>query len=236
MNNDVTVLLLNDPLVNEISTRCGRQVILAPRKKKLTRAEQKALRPVQILDAAFEEFVAKGFVATRVEDIADRIGVTKGTIYLYFPTKEELFSAMVAHISTPLEELLREAGGLQGTCKQRLESLLLLCYERISEDRRTRELIRFAISEGTRFPQLIKGHRSELIHPLLRRVQELLDEGIAAGEFRDGPAALARVIAAPVIAMMIEALIFGGGSDVEPRQYIAAHLDLVMNGLVVADS
>ena len=59
--------------------------------KRLTRAEQKALRPTQILEAAFQEFVEHGFTAARVEDIAERVGVTKGTVYVYFPTKEELF-------------------------------------------------------------------------------------------------------------------------------------------------
>lgn len=200
----------------------------------MSRAEQKALRPVQILDAAFEEFVARGFAATRVEDVAERIGVTKGTIYLYFPTKEELFSAMIDHISTPLEQLLHDSEELQGSCTQRLKNFLLLCYERIMQDRRSRELLRFVVSEGKRFPQVIEAHRRELIDPLLRRIQALLNEGIAAGEFRDGPGALARVIAAPVIAMMVETLIFGEGRNVEPPSYIAAHLDLVMNGLAAS--
>ena len=59
-----------------------------PMEKKLTRAQQKALRPLQILDAAFEEFVKQGYSATRLEDVAERVGVTKGTIYVYFETKE----------------------------------------------------------------------------------------------------------------------------------------------------
>ncbi|MGO8506770.1 TetR/AcrR family transcriptional regulator, partial [Rhizobium leguminosarum] len=63
--------------------------------KKLKRAEQKSMRPIQILDAAFEEFVRCGFTGKRVEDIADRVGVTKGTVYVYFETKEKLFEAMI---------------------------------------------------------------------------------------------------------------------------------------------
>ena len=236
MNNDAIVLLLNDPLVNEILKHSGRQAALASRNNKLTRAEQKAHRPAQILDAAFEEFVAKGFVATRVEDVAERIGVTKGTIYLYFPTKEELFSAMIEHISSPLEELLRDAGELKGTCRQRLRSLLHLFYETVSQDRRARELIRFVIAEGSRFPQAIEAHRMEFIDPLLARTQSLLDEGVASGEFRDAPAAFARVIVAPIIAMMVDKLIVGGLRDAGAPFYIEAHLDLVMNGLVADDS
>lgn len=200
---------------------------------KLTRAEQKARRPIQILDAAFEEFVANGFTAARVEDIADRVGVTKGTIYVYFPTKDDLFSAMMRHISAPLQGLLRDAGDLEGSCAERLRSLLLLFYERVSEDRHIRELTRFAISEGSRFPQVVEAHHDELIDPLFSLTQSLLDEGIAKGEFRDAPAALAPVIIAPVIAMMVETLIFGYRHDDDLPSYIEAHLDLIINGLAV---
>lgn len=203
------------------------------RTDKLTRAEQKALRPIQILDAAFEEFVANGFAATRIEDIADRIGVTKGTIYVYFPTKEELFAAMIDHISVPLGELLRDSADLKGTCVERLQSLLLLFYEKVSNDRPSRELIRIVISEGSRFPQVIQAHHDELIDPLFLLTQSLLDEGVAAGEFRNAPAALAPVIVAPIISKMIEMLIFGHQGDNDLPSYIKAHLDLVMNGLAV---
>ena len=204
--------------------------------RKLNRAEQKALRPIQILDAAFEEFIANGFATTRVEDIAERIGVTKGTIYVYFPTKENLFAAMIAHVATPLEELLHGAGDLKGSYSERLEALLLLFYEKVLKNRHTRELVRFVISEGSRFPHIIETHHDELIDPLFQRTQALLDEGIAAGEFRDGPAALAPVIFAPVVARMMETLIRGDHAHGELDAYVRAHLDLVMHGLAVKGS
>lgn len=204
--------------------------------RKLNRAEQKALRPIQILDAAFEEFIANGFATTRVEDIAERIGVTKGTIYVYFPTKENLFAAMIAHVATPLEELLHGAGDLKGSYSERLEALLLLFYEKVLKNRHTRELVRFVISEGSRFPHIIETHHDELIDPLFRRTQALLDEGIAAGEFRDGPAALAPVIFAPVVARMMETLIREDHPHGDLDAYVRAHLDLVMHGLAVKGS
>ena len=199
--------------------------------KKLTRAAQKALRPKQILDAAFEEFVAHGFTATRVEDIADRIGVTKGTIYVYFPTKEDLFSAMIAHISVPLEELLRNMETLKGGYAERLRSFLLLAYDRITKDRRARELLRFVISEGARFPQVIDMHHAELVDPLITCTQRLLEEGVAAGEFRDCEGANAEIIVAPILALMMDHLIFDGRRAVDIAAYVRSHLDLVFNGL-----
>ena len=202
-------------------------------KKKLTRAEQKALRPTQILDAAFEEFVQKGFASARVEDIADRIGVTKGTVYVYFPTKEELFGAMIGHIATPFEDLLMEAKDLKGSCADQLRHLIKLFYDRILENRKTRELLRFVVSEGLRFPQVIDAHRTKLIEPLFNRAQALIDEGIALGEFRDGPAALSWVVVAPVLAMAMEMLIHDTRCDLDVATYFEAHIDLVMAGLAV---
>jgi AcrR family transcriptional regulator len=201
---------------------------------KLTRAEQKAQRPIQILDAAFEEFVERGFMATRVEDIADRIGVTKGTIYVYFPTKEELFSAMIRHISVPFEVVLTEANALSGTCTERLKSLIRLFYERVLENRKTREMLRFVVAEGSRFPEVVDTHFRELMEPIFARTQVLLDEGTHLGEFRRAPAARASIIFAPVLSMAVETLIFGNRKDLDLPSYIEAHLDIVINGLAVS--
>ena len=203
------------------------------KEKKLTRAAQKALRPKQILDAAFEEFVVNGFSATRVEDIAERIGITKGTIYVYFPTKEDLFSAMIAHISLPLEELLRSMENLKGNGAERLRSFLLLAYDRITSDRRARELLRIVIAEGARFPHVIDMHHAELIDPLIVGSQRILDEGVAAGEFRDCEGANAEIIVAPILALMMDHLIFDGRRTIDLAAYVKAHLDLVFNGIAL---
>lgn len=199
--------------------------------QKLTRAEQKARRPVQILDAAFEEFVERGYVATRVEDIADRVGVTKGTIYVYFTTKEELFAAMIRHISTPFEDILARAVRHGGNCADRLRSLIETSYEEITENRRTRELLRFVIAEGSRFPQFVDQHHQEFIDPLIQHTQEILDEGVRRQEFRAGPAALADMVVAPMVSMMMRKLIFDERRVLDKPSYITAHLDLVFNAL-----
>lgn len=203
--------------------------------KRLTRAEQKALRPTQILEAAFEEFVEHGFTAARVEDIAERVGVTKGTVYVYFPTKEELFAAMIRHIAAPIDDLAKESQHLQGNSAERLKELLLLLYEGLLKDRRLRQILRFVISEGTRFPQVIDTHRDDLIEPLLIRIQTILDEGIEEGEFVTGPRATARIIFAPVVAMAVETLIHGDRRELDIPSFMEAHLDLVMGSLLVSN-
>ncbi|KXG87172.1 TetR/AcrR family transcriptional regulator [Agrobacterium bohemicum] len=199
---------------------------------RLTRAEQKALRPTQILEAAFEEFVLHGFTAARVEDIADRVGVTKGTVYVYFSTKEELFAAMIQHAASPLERFLKECKNIQGNCVERLRSLILLAYNEMSGDKRLRELLRFVVSEGTRFPDVVDKHYSDFIEPLIIHTQDILDEGIKAGEFATGPRASARVIIGPIVAMIVEMIIHGDRRDLNVDTYVAAHVDLVISSLV----
>lgn len=199
--------------------------------KKLTRAEQKALRPSQILDAAFDEFVEKGYAAARLENIAVRIGVTKGTIYVYFPTKEDLFDALVPHIATALASLRAQLDGLTGTSAEKLRSLILLFYDSTMKDRKSRELLRLAIAEGTRFPQLIETHHRALIEPVLALTQTLIEEGVRLGEFRSGAGSRARIVLAPVIGIIVEMLIHGVRRDLEVSDYIDAHVEMVMLAL-----
>ncbi|WP_431323286.1 TetR/AcrR family transcriptional regulator [Rhizobium sp. YTU87027] len=204
-----------------------------PDMKKLTRAEQKARRPVQILDAAFEEFVDRGYVATRVEDIAARIGVTKGTIYVYFETKEQLFEAMIRHISVPFEDLLATANKLEGTATDRLQKHIGLIYDLMIKDRKLRELIRFVIAEGSRFPQIVDRHHDEFIDPLERQMQSLIDDGVRLGEFRPAPAAFSDAVVGPAIAFLFFKLLFDERRTLDKTSYIKAHIDLVLHGLLM---
>ncbi|PDT14020.1 TetR family transcriptional regulator [Rhizobium sp. J15] len=202
--------------------------------KKLTRAEQKALRPIQILDAAFEEFVRCGFAGTRVEDIADRVGVTKGTVYVYFETKEKLFEAMINHFSVPFQELLEVAGGLSGKAADRLPSLLSLLYEQIAEDRTTRELIRLVIAEGQRFPDLIDRHHDEFIAPIIAKIDALILEGVESGEFRKIPVEFSDLVVAPILTRTVLRLIFDDRREPPPNKeaFLKAYFDLLINGLL----
>ncbi|MFS8145254.1 TetR/AcrR family transcriptional regulator [Rhizobium sp. BR 249] len=202
--------------------------------KKLTRAEQKALRPIQILDAAFEEFVRSGFAGTRVEDIADRVGVTKGTVYVYFETKEKLFEAMINHFSVPFQELLAMTDGLSGSTTDRLLSILRLLYEQVAEDRTTRELMRFVIAEGHRFPDLIDRHHDQFIAPVIAKLDALILEGVASGEFRQVPVEFSDIVAAPILTTTVLRLIFDNRRVPTPDKeaFLRTYFDLLLNGLL----
>ena len=203
-----------------------------PDTKKLTRAEQKARRPAEILDAAFEEFVESGYVATRVEDIASRVGVTKGTVYVYFETKEQLFEAMIRHISVPLEGLLLSGNDLKGSATERLQKMIELIYDLIIRDRRLRELMRFIIAEGSRFPQIVDRHHETFIDPLDWQMQSVIDDGVRLGEFRSAPAAFGDAIVAPAITFLFFKLLFDERRPLDKDTYLKAHIDLVLHGLL----
>ncbi|AWI59595.1 TetR/AcrR family transcriptional regulator [Sinorhizobium fredii] len=201
--------------------------------KKTSRAEQKARRPQEILEAAFEEFTVKGYAATRVEDVAARLGVTKGTVYLYFPTKDVLFEEMFRHMSTPFTDLLASVGTLEGSAADQLRALLLLAYEKIADDRKTRELLRLSLSEGTRFPDIVDRHHDEFIAPLIAAVRTLVEEGVASGEFRDEAAAkFPDVVASSILHVAVWRLMFADRKQIDGPTFIEAHFDLALNGLL----
>jgi AcrR family transcriptional regulator len=201
--------------------------------KKISRAERKARRPREILEAAFEEFTTKGYAATRVEDVAARLGVTKGTIYLYFPTKDALFEAMHRRMSAPFSDVLAAAGTVKGHSSERLRALLLLAYEKVANDRKTRELLRLALAEGARFPDIVDRHYDEFIAPLFGAVGALVEQGVASGEFRQGAAAsMPDVVVSSVLHITVWRLLFADRRSLNEPAFIEAHVDLVLEGLL----
>lgn len=204
-----------------------------PEAKKLTRAELRIQRPLQILEAAFEEFTKMGFAATRVEDIADRVGVTKGTIYLYFETKEKLFESMIEHISAPIQELLETSNISHKDPAEELQAFIRLLYGHLVDNRKIRELLRFIVAEGPKFPELIDRHYEAFMSPVFSRVEAILDKGVAMGRFRDKSTELPQVVIAPVIAMVIFHLIFNDRRTLEQDEAIKTHLSLLLRGLLL---
>jgi AcrR family transcriptional regulator len=201
-------------------------------KAKLTRAEQKIQRPLQILDAAFEEFTKRGFTATRVEDIAERVGVTKGTVYVYFETKEALFEAMIEHVSVPFQEEFRAYARTSDDPVEELRLLLEFLFEALVDNRRMRELFRFVVAEGAKFPDLIDRHHDVLMAPVLARINAILEKGVAKKKFKANPTELAKVVMSPIIGTLVFRLIFNDRRSLDRQAVLEIHLELIMRGLL----
>ena len=191
------------------------------------RTQMAEARREAILAAAKDEFVAKGFAAARVEDIAKRAGVAKGTVYLSFPDKELLFEGVISAHMTPLAERIRGrmAGGVAGTLRSTMEPLLTAMLHEVFSGE-TGPVLRLLISEAIRFPRLGERYRREVVEPTLELLRGLLQRAAAAGELRNpGVAEFPQLVMAPMIMGLIWQGVFAEASPLDMRRVLKVHLD-----------
>jgi AcrR family transcriptional regulator len=198
------------------------------------RARRKAERPGEILEAAFEEFVQNGYAATRLEDVAARVGVTKGTIYFYFENKEQLFVAMVRELSRPVHRQAEEFAALNSsTAPEFLRAYLCFLYRIIATDPRGREILRLLIAEASRFPELIDEHHQNFMGPVVRRLRQILDDGNAKGEIRPSSVLeFPELLLAPALSLNIWMLLFSDRRPIDLDRHFEIAVDLLLNGLL----
>ena len=146
---------------------------------------QPAVRPQQILEAAFRVFGTHGLHRATLDDVAAAAGITKGTIYLYFPSKADLFTAMLKSRVNDIMPAVEtsEDGGSGPTTKQRLSALWRLLY-RFFRSRAWLAMYRSVVSEAGQFPEAAALLYREGILPANRRLAQVIQRGITRGEFR----------------------------------------------------
>ena len=203
------------------------------------RQRRKESRPQELLDAALELFVEKGFAATRAEEVAKRAGVSKGTLYLYYPSKEELFKAVVRlNLGSLIAEGEELAGQFEGNTSALLAELLLTWWQRIGSTPAA-GIHKIVLAEVRNFPELAQFYTDEVIIPADRLFSGAVQRGIDRGEFRPMPPhEVAHALMAPLIFMAVHRHSFGacpvhGGVDVDATSMVRTHLDLVLRGLEV---
>ncbi|MGY2050007.1 TetR/AcrR family transcriptional regulator [Methylobacterium sp. JK268] len=201
-----------------------------------TRQRRKEERPGEILEAAFEEFAQNGFAATRLDDVAARAGITKGTIYVYFPSKEDLFVATFKEMVRPtMENIAALTESPQGTAMGILRTHFRFVYEHMVADRRGRELMRLLMGEGGRFPALAARWHDEVIGPAMDRMRAVIRYGVDRGEFRPGlEAAYPHLLFSPVMMAATWTTLFGDTRPLDFDAYYAAHLDMLERALCAA--
>ena len=206
-----------------------RSARLSAAKPSLREREQKLQRQEQILSAALEEFGANGYAATRLEDVAKRAGIAKGTIYLYFRDKERLFRAVVRTLIQKRIDAL--SGTFSGSAEELLRELLSQMYQ-VVRNAKARSIVRMLIAEGSRFPQLADIYHREVIEPGLNRVRRVLKRGVATGEFRQTKAAqFPQILVAPGVLAIVWRLLHGERHRLDLDAYGKAHLEFVLNSL-----
>lgn len=166
-----------------------------------SRSRRKEARPGELLAAALDCFVEKGFAATRMEEIARRAGVAKGTFYLYFPSKQAVFEALVRENILPRLEAMETAGAAPGLgAADRLRAILASVSLLIGNPRLA-AIPKLVMAEAGNFPDMTRFYRREVVDRGLRLLSGILRDGVAAGEFRPMADAeiTARLFVAPVL-------------------------------------
>jgi TetR/AcrR family transcriptional regulator len=205
------------------------------------RERRKDARPGELLDAALDLFVEKGFAATRSEEVAARAGVSKGTLFLYFPSKEELFKAVVReNLSGRYSEWNREFDAFEGSTPDMLRYVMRIWWERVGSTR-VSAITKLMMSEGGNFPELANFYQQEVVkpgHALLRRV---LNRGIDRNEFAPVNVDLAiYTVLAPMVFLMLwkhsTSICVDRDVPFDPEQYIALQAETVLRGLCTPPS
>ena len=204
------------------------------------RERRKEARPGELLDAALDLFVEKGFAATRAEEVAARAGVSKGTLFLYFPSKEELFKAVVReNISGRFAEWNDEFEAFEGTAADMVRYCLKVWWERIGATRAS-GITKLMISEARNFPELAAFYQQEVIRPGTVLIRRMLQRGVDRGEFRALDIDYAVFsITAPVIFLIMMKHSLGAcvpqEYPLDPQRYLASQVDVLLRGLCQRD-
>lgn len=195
---------------------------------------RKEARPGEIIDAALDLFVDKGFAATRLDDVAQRAGISKGTLYLYFPSKAELFQAVVSEIVLPnVARGEQRVAEHPGTATEIMQDLAEFWWVTVAESR-LGGIPKLIISESGNFPDMARFFIDNVVRRVRRLFVQVIRSGIERGEFRDCNADhVARAIMGALVfnTIYMHSLAPYDAEGFEPRQIIATHLDAVLRGI-----
>ncbi|MBC3935973.1 TetR/AcrR family transcriptional regulator [Undibacterium rugosum] len=211
--------------------------MLCPCKPKWER--RKEARPQELLAAALDLFVERGFAATRLDDVAKAAGVSKGTLYLYYSSKEELFKAVVRNSIVPLigeaEELINQ---FTGNSEELFRSVIRTWWSSVG-DTKLSGLPKLMMAEAGNFPELAKFYQDEVITRGELLVATMLKRGMGRGEIRQVNLEIdARLLISPIIMMMMWKH-SAGVCHVEPEKmglYLEHYIEMALHGLLINKS
>lgn len=201
------------------------------RRQARTEAEREE-RMQAIRAAALDVFAAKGFAAARLDDVAAAAGVAKGTIYLYFKSKEDLLEAIVkSTIGVMLDGFEQSVAASPAPASQMLRMMGQGIAAAI-EDGDRRRVLHLVLSEGGRFPEIAEYYHREIISRGMRLARAIIAKGRASGEFfSDEPARFPQLIMAPALVAAIWTIVFNRIETLDIRAMLDAHFDLLLRAL-----
>lgn len=203
------------------------------------RERRKQARPGELLEAALALFVEKGFAATRMEEVAARAGVSKGTVFLYFPSKVDLFKAVVREsISGRFEQWATEHQNFEGSSAELLQRAVRSWWERVGATPAA-GISKLMLSEGGNFPEIAEFFHQEVVQPGHALLARVVQRGVTRGEFR--AVRVGHVVQGLVSTMIFLALSrhvhgMGAPQQVDPVAYLHDQVDILTRGLATPTS
>ena len=201
---------------------------------------RKDARPGELLAAALDLFVEKGFAATKAEEVARRAGVSKGTLFLYFASKEDLFKAVVReNISGRFSQWNAEIDAFEGSTADLLRACMTLWWTRLGNTQAS-GITKLMLSEASNFPELAAFYQHEVIQPAKRLIRRILQRGVDRGEFAplDLQYSTYTVLAPMIFLQLIKhsrvaCLDEADTEPMVPEKYISAQVETILAGLEV---
>jgi AcrR family transcriptional regulator len=192
------------------------------------RAKRSAERRDAILSAALDEFAARGFAATRLDDVARRAGVAKGTIYLHFADKDALFQELIRMELSPVVGALENVSHTDIPLRQVTDRLIEVFVREIFETRR-KDVIRLVLTEGPRFPKLAEFYYREVISRAMGAIRVILRHAFERGELKtDALVRFPQLLAAPGIVSIVWSGLFDRFEPLDVRDMMRAHFDVLL--------
>jgi len=192
------------------------------------RTERAAERREAIIEAAMDEFIARGFAATRLDDVASRAGVAKGTIYLHFKDKEALFEELIRTAIVPLVNRLASGPPpIGGSVRDMIEGFVRTFIHEVTTTRRG-DIVRLIVAEGPRFPDIADFYYREVVSKGLAGMRAAISLGIARGEIRNKDLAqFPQILIAPAMIAVIWQSLFSKHAPLDAIEMFRVHLDLI---------
>jgi AcrR family transcriptional regulator len=201
------------------------------------RERRKEARPRELLDAALALFVEKGFTATRAEEVAALAGVSKGTLFLYFQSKEDLFKAVIReNIGSLFPGWNEELDSFTGSSAEMVQYAMNAWWERVGNTAAS-GIAKLVISEAQNFPEVAAFYQADVVQPGTQLLQRILQRGVDSGEFRamDTHKAVYALIAPMLFLMMWKHSMGACAASahiIDPQKFIHMQVDMLLNGML----
>ncbi len=200
------------------------------------RERRKEARPGELVTAARDLFVEKGFAATRADEVAARAGVSKGTLFLYFQSKEDLFKAVITeNIANLFPAWNEEFKAFTGSSADMLHYAMDLWWNNVGNTSAS-GIVKLIFSEAQNFPEIAAFYQREVVEPGTHLLQSILQRGVDSGEFcpMDTHKSVFSIISPMIFLMMWKHSIgacAASANIVDPKEFIHMHVDLLINGV-----